>query len=433
MKRAWEWFILLLLLVCVSLAAPAGAVQGQAGGIQVLDSSATFSFAKEVRFTLKAQSDDVIQSVILFYRVGDSRVVTRAYPEFAPGRSVQATWSWELFPGSLYPGALISYYWQISDAAGRQTRTPPNSFVYRDDRFPWQEYSRDLVHLYSYRDAKKSEQLLSLALEAVEKLQQEIGISLEKPIHIYVYANRSDMRLALPSRSERYDEMTVTLGMVVSDDTLLLLGSEPDLDKTLAHELSHIVVGLATKNPFGDLPRWLDEGLAMYAEGELPARNRRALDQAIRQDDLISVRSLSGYSGDPAKVDLFYAESYSLVKFLLDTYGREKMTALLEEFKQGVYQEDALQKVYGFGLDELDRRWRESLGLGPRQLPATSTPPASEETSGTPTPLPTPTTAPAPGVCGLSLFPGLVMVGALLALRRRPRTPHDRANNPPAG
>jgi hypothetical protein len=44
--------------------------------------------------------------------------------------------------------------------------------------------------------------------------------------------------------------------------------------------LSHIVVGLATKNPFGDLPRWLDEGLAMYAEGELPARNRRALEQA---------------------------------------------------------------------------------------------------------------------------------------------------------
>lgn len=422
MNRARRWPILFFILLCALLTAPAGLVWGQAAGIQVLDSSASFSFAKEVRFRLTAQSDADIQSVILFYRVGDSRVVTRAYPEFQPGRKVQAVWSWKLVPGALYPGALISHYWQISDAAGRQTRTAPSSLLYEDDRFDWQEHAQDLVHVYSYRDAKKSQQLLQQALQALEKLQQDIGVSLERPIHIYVYANRSDMRLALPSRSERYDEMTVTLGMVVSDDTLLLLGSEPDLSQTLAHELSHIVVGLATKNPFGDLPRWLDEGLAMYAEGGLPARNRYALDRAIKQDDLISVRSLSGYSGDPAKVDLFYAESYSLVEFLLTTYGREKMVALLQEFKQGIYQEDALQKVYGFGLDELDRQWRTSLGLGPRQLPATRTPSPAGETAGTPAAPPTPTPAPAPGACGLSILPGVGLLGVYLALRRHSRT-----------
>ena len=37
----------------------------------------------------------------------------------------------------------------------------------------------------------------------------------------------------------------------------------------------------------------------MYAEGTLPAGYRSALDRAIRKDALISVRSLSGYSGDP--------------------------------------------------------------------------------------------------------------------------------------
>lgn len=423
MKRSRWWFYLFLTLFCALLIAPAGLVWGQNAGIQVRDSSAAFTFAKEVRFRLTAQSDADIQSVILFYRVGDSRVVTRAYPEFQPGRQVQAEWRWQLYPGSLYPGALITYYWQISDAAGRQTRTTSYSLIYQDDRFDWQEYSRDLVHVYAYRDAKKAQELLQQALQVLEKLGQEIGVTLEQPIHIYVYANRNDMRLALPSRSERYDEMTVTLGMVVADDTLLLLGSEPDLEQTLAHELSHIVVGLATKNPFGDLPRWLDEGLAMYAEGELPARNRRALDQAVKQDDLISVRSLSGYSGDPAKVDLFYAESYSLVKFLLETYGREKLVALLQEFQQGAYQEDALQKVYGFGLDELDRQWRESLGLGPRQLPVTATPPSAEGAAGTPPASPTPAPGPAPGVCGLSILPGIGLLGMYLAARRRSRTP----------
>jgi hypothetical protein len=108
---------------------------------------------------------------------------------------------------------------------------------------------------------------------------------------------------------------------------------------------------------------------------------------------------------------------------LLDTYGREKMVALLQEFKQGAYQEDALQKVYGFGLDELDRQWRKSLGLGPRQLPAAGTPSPSAEAAGTPPAPSTPAPAPSPGVCGLSILPGVGLLGIYLAARRRARTP----------
>jgi len=78
------------------------------------------------------------------------------------------------------------------------------------------------------------------------------------------------------------------------------------------------------------------------------------------------VRSLSGYTGDPGQVDLFYGEVYSLVGYLLQTYGKEKMEQLLAAIREGLYQEDALQRVYGFGLDELDAQWRVSLGLQPR-------------------------------------------------------------------
>ena len=56
------------------------------------------------------------------------------------------------------------------------------------------------------------------------------------------------------------------------------------------------------------------------------------LDQAIKANDLLSVRSLSGnFSEDPAKADLSYSQSYSLVNFLIEQYGQDKMTALLKE------------------------------------------------------------------------------------------------------
>ena len=55
-----------------------------------------------------------------------------------------------------------------------------------------------------------------------------------------------------------------------------------------------------------------------------------------------------------------------MVSYLLDAYGRDKMTQLLAVFAQGTLQNDALLQVYGLSLDGLDNDWRTSLGLAPR-------------------------------------------------------------------
>lgn len=404
--------ILLALLLAGALWPAAGAAQSS-GAITVSKNEAQVTFSSEVRYHLAARSNAAIKDIVLFYRLAGSNVTTRAYPEFKSAASVDATYTWELENGDLAPGTEISYYWEIEDAAGAKLRTPSQSVVYNDDRFEWKETRQGQVRLFAYGSMTgRAGDLAKVAQAAIDKLQTDIGVVLQQPIRIYVYANRNDMLKAIPSRSERYDQMTTTLGVTMSADTLVLLGNASGVNATVAHELSHIVVGLAVKSPLGRLPRWLDEGLAMYAEGSLPANNKSALDRAVRNDQLISVRSLSGYSGDPDMVDLFYAESYSLVSFLLKTYGREKMLELLSEFKRGAYQDDALLKVYGVGIDELDNRWRASLGLGPRK-PAT--PVATRQPAGSSQP------AGAPNSYCASMLPGLVIVGLFLLRPRRAR------------
>jgi hypothetical protein len=337
--------------------------------IRVLSTQVDYTFSQSLDFSLRAQADCPIVEAILFYGVVDSGLVRRIYPTLRPGTEVDIQHSEQLEGGQYAPGAQMQGWWELVCQNGTSLRTEPQRFDYTDRNHEWQVLPGERVDLHWYgktRESQRAAEVLETAETTIARLEGEIGVDVDRQVQVYVYNSQSDMRLALSSRSQVYDDRVMTLGVAVSEDTLLLLGSTSDLDQVTAHELSHIVVGLATDNPYLGLPRWLDEGLAMYAEGDFPADNKRALDSAVADDALLSIRSLSSYSGHAEQVDLYYGEVRSVVDYMLAEYGKEKLDALLQVFAQGARADDALQQIYGFGLDELDNRWRASLGLEPR-------------------------------------------------------------------
>ncbi|MBC7264485.1 MAG: hypothetical protein H5T64_09045 [Chloroflexi bacterium] len=400
-SRRWQATILLVVLGCLILVSTLNALAE--GPIQVIESSVSSTFSEKVVFHLEARSVADITAVTLYYQI-EKPLRIRVDLDFPPATRISLDHTWSLKRGQLSPGTELEYWWAIADAAGNTLVTRRQKYLYRDERFDWRSISEGNLVLYYYsgREAE-ARHLLDVAREALDRIQESMGVILEQPVKIWVYANQRDMSAALASRGEVYDESVLTLGVAAEKDTLLLLGAHEEINETIAHELSHIVAGLAVQNPYTDLPRWLDEGLAMYAEGPLSADRRAAVERAIRNDTLISVRSLSAYSGDPSQVDLFYGEVYMLVDFMLRTYGKEKMAQLIETIKTGKYTpEEALVQVYGFDYNELDARWRAELGLSPR--------------SQTPQPIstasPTETPPPRPSVCPFSLAIPLSLVGA---------------------
>jgi hypothetical protein len=184
-------------------------------------------------------------------------------------------------------------------------------------------------------------------------------------------------------------EPSWTGGQAFPDQNIVILGiSEYDLDwgkDAIVHELTHVLVGHLTFSCLGDVPTWLNEGLAVYSEGGLDPASARQLEEAIQEDTLLTVRSLSsGFSEVADKAYLSYSQSYSVTKYLIETYGQAKMTSLLVSLRDGLTIEEALIQTYGFNLDELEDRWRESIGAAPRSVSA----------AGEPTPQPTPTFVP---------------------------------------
>ena len=356
----------LLVLALVLLAVLSPLVRAQEG-ITVTTNTYEYSFSKQIVFRLMAESSSEINAITLMYRVGVEPVTNRAYPEFSPAKQVKAEYIWRLQRGEIPPGSDVEYYWQIKDAAGNALETEPIAFTYMDDRFTWQSLNEGKVVLYWYdADQAFGQSLLSSAAESLARLEENVGVELEKPVKIIVYQSKADMQEALISQGAIFEEQIITLGTVVAPDTMLLHGTHAEVDRTIAHELTHIVVGLATENPYSEIPAWLNEGLAMYNEGELREDNAKALEKGIRENRLISVRSLTSATGNPVEVNLFYGEVYSVVDFLLKSYGKEKMSELLKVFKEGALADDALMKVYGFDQDELDAQWRESIGVPPR-------------------------------------------------------------------
>ncbi len=126
------------------------------------------------------------------------------------------------------------------------------------------------------------------------------------------------------------------------------------------HEFTHLVIHQMTFNPYNDLPRWLDEGLSTYNEGVLDPGSASLLAKAIAENTLMTVRTLSSpFSTDPEKAILSYAQSYSLVEFLISNYGQAKMLELLNTFREGSSYNEALGRVYGFDMDGLNTLWRD--------------------------------------------------------------------------
>lgn len=395
----------LSLAAIVAVLAVAGA-PARAAGIEVIQSDHVNRFPASMAFTLQARGDAPIQSATLFYTASSGTSTTnRAVTEFQPSTQISTTATVETGNRHyLPPGTGINYWWEIADSAGTTLKTDPVSFSYDDQRFKWSSVDKEGVTVYWYSvGQQRGQQILDAALSAAQRLADEAGVKYDHPMKIWVYASKQDLDPALPQTSPSYQEQTVTLGVRLSADVMALLGNHPDVLATVAHETSHMVIHQAIDNPFGDLPAWLDEGLAMYAQGDLPPEHQRELQTAKNRDTLMSVRSLSSYVGDPSKVNLFYAQSDSFVDYLIKTSGRDKMNQLLQVYKRGTTNNAALQEVYGFNVDGLDQRWRAWLGAKPRPtvtsqqstepqavptIPLLTLPQSSQSGAATPAPSP---------------------------------------------
>lgn len=333
-------------------------------GLSVLEEGVELAFPEKIIFHLEAQSAVDIVDARLHYQVSRmnyAKVTSEGWPDFVSAERIETSWVWDMRKSSLPPGVNITYWWTIEDAAGELLQTTPLTLNFDDLRYNWKSLTKGQLAIYWYEgDEHFAQELMDASQRGLLRLRSDIGTFPEKLIKIFIYASANDLRGAMIFSQEW------TGGAAFTEFDTIVIGISPgNIDwgkEALVHELTHMVVHQAVFSPYGQLPTWLDEGLAMYNEGDLSFSFQSRLDEAAKADRLISVRSLcSSFSADPEEAYLSYAESYSLVEYLLNNYGQDKMLNLLTLFKEGSTYDEALSQVYAFDVFGLDTRWQETL------------------------------------------------------------------------
>jgi hypothetical protein len=149
-------------------------------------------------------------------------------------------------------------------------------------------------------------------------------------------------------------------------------GSQAFLQSILPHEMTHLIfrefIGFRS-----GIPLWLDEGVAQWEDRSTRAKVAEITAQLYQQHRLLSLAALTGTdirraSGMDAAAG-FYAQSASLVGFMIETYGAQRFREFCGHLRDGKSVDDALRFTYPQtirSLEGLESAWLGHLEVSPQ-------------------------------------------------------------------
>ena len=372
-RRISAVFLLAVFVVAVALVElsyPMSDVLAGGDEIEVVSHEVTADFPEGITFRVTATSPDTIEEIRVFYKpLGSNRSIYN-YLETEPGTLVNGEYVMPTGTAATHkpPGTVFRYSFEIRDSAGRVLRTDDEDFLYMDDSLEWNSVSEGLLTVYYFGAfvENRAKAVLETIQRTIEEMGAVLGIAPKEPIKIVTYSNYRDMSRALPFRSQAVREDLETQGMAWPEErVLLVLISGETVMGIASHEFTHILVGEAAGRGYSLVPSWLNEGLAEYGNQDPAPNYDWALNYAIFTRRLKPLWYLDTFSGTPDDIVIAYGHGKSVVRYMIEVYGEEKMAELMRAFHTARSTDQALQQVYGFDVYGLDSQWRRAIGLDP--------------------------------------------------------------------
>lgn len=235
----------------------------------------------------------------------------------------------------------------------------------------WQssEGEHFVVHYYDKYHASTAAHVLNKAEEYYDKVAYQIGYSRysdfwtwEDRVKIFIFPDQASFLLTTGQKIWSKGYAVRDSKLFESRAIVTFHQEESFINNLLPHEIAHLVV----KDYIGfdrPLPIWFEEGVAQQQEIKDSAQEEAMIFLA-KSGQYIPFEMLSNLDirreADEMKVAVFYAQSRSIIEFLIKVYGREAFARLCGNLRDDMDLLQALANAYGGSIDSmaaLERKW----------------------------------------------------------------------------
>ncbi|MGH2548966.1 MAG: hypothetical protein ACRDHN_06220, partial [Thermomicrobiales bacterium] len=195
MIKRWRLVFLTFLLVIsthsVVLAAAqetASPVVPQALSVTFGNESATADYPKGITFDLNFATDTQIERSELLYSYAGEETLNLITAPLADPTAQSVSYFLDLQIYYLPPGLDITYYWRLTGVDGSTAETDPQTVTWLDSRFTWTTIETPDVRVSTYDgDAQFAQAILDSAQKAVDRVQTDLNVKLDKQVRIWSY------------------------------------------------------------------------------------------------------------------------------------------------------------------------------------------------------------------------------------------------------
>jgi hypothetical protein len=374
-----------IVLISSLLLAPAYAIADGViydDAVTVNENTASYSFAKQITFTLEAITPSRVTKLYLFFAArGGERTESFEVPFKQEDDTLSAAYLHDLRSSPLPPFDTVTFWWQIEYGDESYT-TGKESFEYIDDRFAWEQLDDEenliTVHwIKEQGDPKFGQTALDIARVSLKDINAELRAPLSESITIYIYDTQENLNgaMVLSGRDWASGQAHPDLGVIVvaipANDFYI-----SRMERYIPHEITHLLVyQIVTPEGYRYVPEWLDEGLATANERRPTPEHGSMIEETRKQGYLIPLQDLCvPFSPDAQTAYLAYAQSGSVVKYIRERYGAQGIRDLLAAYANGASCTSGVEEALGISLNTLETNWRASLEPLPQPEPQTPLP-----------------------------------------------------------
>lgn len=209
---------------------------------------------------------------------------------------------------------------------------------------------------YEDIDSTLAFEILKTAEEVLPEISELVGYEYSGDITIKLISNVEEFRKLTESGIPDWGAgFADTRNSIIVVNSPRVLKRELDLRRITKHELAHLVLSQSVGSR--RLPRWFNEGFAMYCSLEWRFGQEKILAVANVTNSLIPLSELElAFPRDVRRAEIAYTESFSALAYIIKNFGDEGFRDILFYLRDKDFEE-AIFLSLGITYYELMDEW----------------------------------------------------------------------------